>query len=489
MEFIEYGSFQLPSVYLEPAALPSPEGTPELCRAIVLEDAYRANNAYFERRRKPRSEVTIKRITADQVSLDREAKQVYREVNLLKQMHHENIAKLLDVFTAPRGDLYVVIENEECNLQRILTPEFAWEEGHPTYILYGLLRGLKYLHSAGIIHRDIKPENILLDQSLTCRITNFSSSRPMDPAGLKTGYVTTRFYRAPEVLMTWQSYSKALDIWGAGCVFAEMLNRMRGCITLTADDEHGNKRPHYCLFPATTHVDHLVKLVQVLGPPDAAVLARISDEYVTKFVLSKVRELEGQMTTLGDYFADQTPEAIELLQLMLKYDSHSRISAEKALTHSYLSAYHDPEDEPVRTPVGRRFESQQLSAAEWRGMIDAEINDMATIKHDGSLFGEDSPMPDISIPGFEQPMTFDHLQDLELDPSMIANIPALGQSAGFDQVQQLKAKQEALVAQLDVLEPGADFDQLSRDLAEVSFEMSLATGQLNLDDLLPMQTE
>lgn len=67
-----------------------------------------------------------------------------------------------------------------------------------------------------------------------------------------------------------------------------MLNRMRGCITLTLDDELGQRRPHYCLFPATTHVDHLVKLIQVLGPPDAAVLARISDEYVTKFVLSKV---------------------------------------------------------------------------------------------------------------------------------------------------------------------------------------------------------
>ena len=59
-------------------------------------------------------EVTIKRITADRVTLDREAKQVYREINLLKQMDHENVAKLLDVFTSPRGDLYIVIENEVC---------------------------------------------------------------------------------------------------------------------------------------------------------------------------------------------------------------------------------------------------------------------------------------------------------------------------------------------------------------------------------------
>ena len=74
----------------------------------------------------------------------------------------------------------------------------------------------------------------------------------------------------------------------AGCIFAEMLNRVRGCITYAVDEQDGQRRPHYCLFPATTHVDHLVKLIQVLGPPDAAVLARISDEYVTKFVLSKV---------------------------------------------------------------------------------------------------------------------------------------------------------------------------------------------------------
>eukprot|EP00730_Choanoeca_flexa_P017915 TRINITY_DN8679_c0_g1_i2.p1 TRINITY_DN8679_c0_g1~~TRINITY_DN8679_c0_g1_i2.p1 ORF type:complete len:497 (+),score=77.18 TRINITY_DN8679_c0_g1_i2:44-1534(+) len=487
-QFIEYGDFQLPQAYSEPFGLPSPDSGPYFCRAVVEDGAQRPNNAYFDRRRRPRTEVTIKRITADNVGSDKEAKQMYREVVILKQIEHENVARLLDIFISPIGDLYVVVENEDCDLARILTPHFQWEQGHVAYILYTMLRGLKYLHSAGIIHRDLRPDNILLDQSLSCRIANFSRSRPTDPGGLKTAYVTTRFYRAPEVLMTWQSYSKALDVWGVGCIFAEMINRLRECITLTVDQPDGSKLPYYCIFPANSHIEHLGKVFRVLGPPDSSVMAKIHDKYVIEFVNKTVAELQGQMTTLRDYFAGQPEPVLSLLESMLCFDSHRRATAAQALEHGYLSLYHDPADEPVRSPIQRQFESKTLSASEWRAMIDMEIADMQVIHGLASNdaveqdTAETTPLADINLMPFDTTEDAGPLDmtDFDADLSQLPDWPA----DDISDLEQLKAQQSALVAQLDRTRSKEERDQISQQLAEVGFNINLATGQYNMDALL-----
>ena len=82
-------------------------------------------------------------------------------------------------------------------------------------------RGLKYVHSAGVVHRDLKPSNILVNENCDLKICDFGLARIQDPQ--MTGYVSTRYYRAPEIMLTWQKYDIEVDIWSAGCIFAEML--------------------------------------------------------------------------------------------------------------------------------------------------------------------------------------------------------------------------------------------------------------------------
>ncbi|GMF70866.1 unnamed protein product [Aspergillus oryzae] len=118
-------------------------------------------------------------------------------------------------------------------------------------------RGLKYLHSAGVVHRDIKPSNLVIDENCDLKICDFGLSRPQDHR--MTGYVSTRYYRAPEVMLTWQRYGVEVDIWSAGCVIAEMFNG----------------KP---LFPGQDPINQFYLILDVLGNPSDKFISRISEE-------------------------------------------------------------------------------------------------------------------------------------------------------------------------------------------------------------------
>lgn len=110
----------------------------------------------------------------------------------------------------------------DTSLERLL---YQAEDLLPTstvlFYLYQILRGLKYIHSCKIIHRDLKPANIVIDVDNNLKIIDFGLSRVKH--GAMTGYVVTRYYRAPELSAKWSSYTKAVDLWSVGCIFAEML--------------------------------------------------------------------------------------------------------------------------------------------------------------------------------------------------------------------------------------------------------------------------
>jgi len=92
------------------------------------------------------------------------------------------------------------------------------------------LRGLKYIHSAKILHRDLKPRNLLVNSNCDLKICDFGLARAVVPdlkakTGVMTDYVATRWYRAPELLLSWKEYSNSVDVWSVGCIFAELLRR------------------------------------------------------------------------------------------------------------------------------------------------------------------------------------------------------------------------------------------------------------------------
>nr|CAG4639034.1 EOG090X033O [Daphnia magna] len=124
------------------------------------------------------------------------AKRTYRELRLLKHMNHENVIGLLDVFTpasslADFQDVYMVTHLMGADLNNIVKTQ-KLSDDHVQFLVYQILRGLKYIHSAGIIHRDLKPSNIAVNEDCELKILDFGLARPTETE--MTGYVATRCY-------------------------------------------------------------------------------------------------------------------------------------------------------------------------------------------------------------------------------------------------------------------------------------------------------
>jgi cyclin-dependent kinase-like len=91
-----------------------------------------------------------------------------------------------------------------------------------------MVKALDFLHSNDIVHRDVKPENLLVNKTGLLKVCDFGFARSTLPnqSALYTDYVSTRWYRSPELLVGDANYDKTVDIWAIGCIYAEMFNGM-----------------------------------------------------------------------------------------------------------------------------------------------------------------------------------------------------------------------------------------------------------------------
>src|SRR5436853_741163 len=115
----------------------------------------------------------------------------------------------------------------ETDMHRVIrTQELS--DDHCQYFIYQTLRALKAMHSANVLHRDLKPSNLLLNANCDLKVCDFGLARSAastdDNSGFMTEYVATRWYRAPEIMLTFKEYTKAIDVWSVGCILAEMLS-------------------------------------------------------------------------------------------------------------------------------------------------------------------------------------------------------------------------------------------------------------------------
>lgn len=127
-------------------------------------------------------------------------------------------------------EIYVVSELMETDLSHIIKSQQNLSDDHIQFFVYQILRGLKYIHSAGLLHRDLKPKNILVNSDCVIKICDFGLSRAVIPmftnsSASLTDYIATRWYRAPEVILSWKRYSTAIDVWSVGCILAELITR------------------------------------------------------------------------------------------------------------------------------------------------------------------------------------------------------------------------------------------------------------------------
>ncbi|NWT10867.1 MK14 kinase, partial [Vireo altiloquus] len=154
------------------------------------------------------------------------AKRTYRELRLLKHMKHENGIFILILFKrllhSPRVFVhrYLVTHLMGADLNNIVKCQKLTDD-HVQFLIYQILRGLKYIHSADIIHRDLKPSNLAVNEDCELKILDFGLARHTDDE--MTGYVATRWYRAPEIMLNWMHYNQTVDIWSVGCIMAELL--------------------------------------------------------------------------------------------------------------------------------------------------------------------------------------------------------------------------------------------------------------------------
>ncbi|KAA3673824.1 p38 MAP kinase [Paragonimus westermani] len=290
--------------------------------------------------------VAIKRLT--KAFLDQEyAKRTYRELRILAHVNHENILCLIDAFSPQSSletfkDLYFVTPLMAADLGAVIrTQELT--DGHIRFLVYQIFRGLKYMHSAGLIHRDLKPVNIAVNEDCELKILDFGLARQSQDE--MSGYIATRWYRAPEVMLKWRHYNELVDIWSVGCIMAEL-------------------RLRHPLFAGQTPIDQIRRIMSLLGKPDEECMSQIISDGARSFIdqlpASKPADLH-------QYFSAFPDDGIDLLKNLLHLNPDKRFTAAQALAHPYFQNYHDEMDEPTAEPFEDPLDNRtDISVEEWK---------------------------------------------------------------------------------------------------------------------------
>uniref|UniRef100_A0ACB8GD04 Uncharacterized protein n=2 Tax=Sphaerodactylus townsendi TaxID=933632 RepID=A0ACB8GD04_9SAUR len=236
-----------------------------------------------------------------------------REVKSLKKLNHANVVKLKEVIRE-NDNLYFVFEYMKENLYQLMKERNKlFPETTIRNIMYQILQGLAFIHKHGFFHRDLKPENLLCMGPELVKIADFGLAREIRSKPPYTDYVSTRWYRAPEVLLRSTNYSSPIDIWAVGCIMAEVY-------TL---------RP---LFPGCSEIDTIFKICQVLGTPK-------KNDWPEGYRLASTMNFRWPQcvpNNLKTLIPNASSEAIQLMRDMLQWDPKKRPMAYQALRYPYF---------------------------------------------------------------------------------------------------------------------------------------------------------
>jgi protein kinase len=245
-----------------------------------------------------------------------------REVCSLRKLIHPNIVKLKEVIRE-NDELHLVFEHMDNNLYEYIKGRVkALPESKVRNMMFQTMQALLHVHKNGYFHRDMKPENLLVRGDVV-KLADFGLAREIRARPPFTDYVSTRWYRAPEVLLRSSVYNSPLDLWACGAIMAELYTF----------------RP---LFPGSSESDQLFKICSVLGTPTAAqwpeghrLAGRINFRF-PQFVATDLETLIPQASK----------EAVEMMIGTMQWDPNNRYSAARCLQHPYFATSSLPSETP-----------------------------------------------------------------------------------------------------------------------------------------------
>ena len=308
--------------------------------------------------------VAIKKLKSISDIID--LKRIAREILIMKYCQHENIIPLFDVIIHLNknktlnkiADVYLVMEKMDSDLQKIIASKQELSDEHYQFILYQILRALYFLHSANIIHRDFKPSNVLINEDCTVKLCDFGMSRGIKEENiLLTEYVVTRYYRAPEVMLSSHHYTKKIDVWSVGCAFAELLSKK-------------------FLFPGENYIEQIKLIIEVLGSQDDKDLNFISNSSAKNFVM----QFKGiPKKDFNKILKTNNPDAVDLVEKMLVFNPEKRYSIEECLNHPYLKNMREGIEDPTfNGKINLEFDDQKITLSQLFVFLVKEVSSFST---------------------------------------------------------------------------------------------------------------
>lgn len=309
----------------------------------------------------------VDRMTGKQVAikkcfdifLDKEdAEKTYREIAILKKIKHKNIVKLLDVIKSKNlKDIYLIFEYVNSDLYKVSKLKIL-NKYHYQFITYQILLCLKFLHSGGIIHRDLKPANILIDSDCNVKVADFGQARTLATSSGKTdmkilsGYIATRWYRAPEIVFEENFYGYGIDVWSVGCILAELILG----------------EP---LFPGTGTLDQIKLICDLLGKPKPEETRMMFTE--TQREILKTMRLK-KRKSFRKIFKGCSKIVINFLKKTLCFNPLKRMTVEEALKHPFFLKFRNKKEEVSMEKKLEVMDTQSLDIEDIRKLVYQEID-------------------------------------------------------------------------------------------------------------------
>lgn len=308
-------------------------------------------------------------------------KRAIRELKFMNYFKgHKNIVSLINleiVTERPYDGVYCYQELIDYDLAKVIHSSVQLSEFHIKHFFYQILCGLKYIHSADVIHRDLKPGNILCSLNGCLKICDFGLARGMAPQYFTaresrhdiTNYVATRWYRAPELILSHKAYHKAIDMWSAGCILAEFFGR----------------KP---VFMGKDSVHQIHEITKILGSPSRELLIQYGSLKAWNMCSNGTPTFK--KLPWVDMYPFASPAALELIEQLLQWEAEQRLTIEDAIKHPFLQEVRKPEDEPIcpQGPFDFSYEHQLYSMPKLREFLVNEV----------SIFRQERAMCDPSTP-------------------------------------------------------------------------------------------